>query len=90
MTVSITVLICETTGAGQLVIPLMITIFFAKLVGDSFNESIYDVHIHIRGAPLLEEVCLFLLHNISGPNPSMRSPTTICQFCDPSLHSFGR
>ena len=59
MTVSITILITETTGAGQLVIPLMITIFLSKLVGDFFNESIYDVHIHLRGAPILEEVRCF-------------------------------
>eukprot|EP00670_Eutreptiella_braarudii_P001902 CAMPEP_0174301656 /NCGR_PEP_ID=MMETSP0809-20121228/59169_1 /TAXON_ID=73025 ORGANISM="Eutreptiella gymnastica-like, Strain CCMP1594" /NCGR_SAMPLE_ID=MMETSP0809 /ASSEMBLY_ACC=CAM_ASM_000658 /LENGTH=1016 /DNA_ID=CAMNT_0015407439 /DNA_START=40 /DNA_END=3090 /DNA_ORIENTATION=+ len=58
MTVSITILITETTGAGQLVIPLMITIFLSKLVGDFFNESIYDVHIHLRGAPILEEAHL--------------------------------
>ena len=33
MTVSITVLVMETTGSTQLIIPLMLTIFFAKAVG---------------------------------------------------------
>lgn len=26
----------------------------AKWTGDLFNEGIYDIHIHLRGVPLLE------------------------------------
>lgn len=37
MTLSITVLVMETTGGLQLVIPLMLTIFVAKTVGDYFG-----------------------------------------------------
>merc|ERR1712091_151906 len=55
MTLSITVLIVETTGAVQLTVPIMLAIFAAKLVGDTFTLGIYDTHIKIRGAPLLEE-----------------------------------
>ena len=55
MTVSITLLVMETTGAMQLIIPLMITIFFAKTVGDKYSYGIYDTHIKIRGAPFLNE-----------------------------------
>ena len=55
MTLSITVLVVETTGAIQLTVPIMLTIFAAKLVGDTFTLGIYDTHIKIRGAPLLEE-----------------------------------
>lgn len=37
MTLSITVLVMETTGGLQLVMPLMLTIFVAKTVGDYFG-----------------------------------------------------
>ena len=55
MTISITVLVMETTGALQLIIPIMLTVFVAKVVGDYFGLGIYDTHIKIRGAPLLAE-----------------------------------
>ena len=55
MTISITVLVMETTGSMQLIIPLMLTIFAAKHIGDKYTLGIYDTHIKIRGAPFLEE-----------------------------------
>eukprot|EP01023_Acetabularia_acetabulum_P047480 TRINITY_DN50035_c0_g1_i1.p1 TRINITY_DN50035_c0_g1~~TRINITY_DN50035_c0_g1_i1.p1 ORF type:complete len:360 (+),score=45.71 TRINITY_DN50035_c0_g1_i1:18-1097(+) len=39
----------------QLITPLMITVFFAKITGDFFSTGIYDTHIQLRGTPLLEE-----------------------------------
>jgi chloride channel 7 len=33
----------------------MITIFFAKNIGDRYSMGIYDTHIKIRGAPFLNE-----------------------------------
>eukprot|EP01025_Chloroclados_australasicus_P037565 TRINITY_DN3838_c0_g1_i4.p1 TRINITY_DN3838_c0_g1~~TRINITY_DN3838_c0_g1_i4.p1 ORF type:complete len:949 (-),score=77.27 TRINITY_DN3838_c0_g1_i4:197-3043(-) len=55
MTLSITVLVMETTGAIQLITPIMITVFFAKIIGDYFGYGIYDTHIRLRGTPLLDE-----------------------------------
>ena len=55
MTLSITVLVMETTGSLQLIVPLMLVVFVSKTVGDMVNLGIYDTHIKIRGAPLLEE-----------------------------------
>lgn len=55
MTISITVLVMETTGALQLIIPLMLTIFCATYTGNLVNHGIYDAHIHLRGIPFLEE-----------------------------------
>ncbi len=34
MTLTTTVMVMETTGALQLIVPLMLTVFFAKIVGD--------------------------------------------------------
>ena len=53
MTISITVLVMEGAGALQLTGPLMVAVFVAKMVGDALTPSIYDVHIKIRGAPVL-------------------------------------
>eukprot|EP00210_Caulerpa_lentillifera_P000973 g938.t1 len=55
MTISICVLVMETTGSLQLIVPIMVAVMVAKAVGDSFGLGIYDTHIEIRGAPLLEE-----------------------------------
>ena len=64
MTLSITVLIVETTGAVQLTVPIMLAIFVAKMVGDRLTLGIYDTHIKIRGAPLLEEAGLSAHHRM--------------------------
>lgn len=53
MTISITVLVMEGAGAMQLTAPLMVAVFVAKMVGDALTPSVYDVHIKIRGAPVL-------------------------------------
>ncbi|GMH42780.1 hypothetical protein BSKO_10699 [Bryopsis sp. KO-2023] len=55
MTISICVLVMETTGSLQLIVPIMVAVMCAKAVGDAFGLGIYDTHIEIRGAPFLEE-----------------------------------
>lgn len=57
MTISICVLVMETTGSLQLIVPIMVTVVIAKAVGDNFGLGIYDTHIQIRGAPLLVSAC---------------------------------
>ncbi len=37
----------------QVLVPLMLAVFFAKLVGDAVGLSVYDTHIKIKGAPVL-------------------------------------
>lgn len=56
MTLSITVLVMEGTGALQLVVPMMLAVFMAKIVGDAVGMGVYDLHIKIRGAPVLVSV----------------------------------
>lgn len=58
MTMTTTVMVMETTGALQLVIPLMLTVFFAKIVGDRYGVGIDDTHVRLRGAPVLDEPAL--------------------------------
>ena len=56
MTLSITVLVMEGTGALQLVVPMMLAVFMAKIVGDAVGMGVYDLHIKIRGAPVLVSI----------------------------------
>ncbi|KAK9901698.1 hypothetical protein WJX75_008976 [Coccomyxa subellipsoidea] len=58
MTLTTTVMVMETTGAMQLIVPLMITVFVAKVVGDQFGMGMDDTHMKIRGAPVLDEPAL--------------------------------
>ena len=45
MTVSLAVILLETTGNYQLGLPLMATLIVARFVGNLFNEGIYDLHV---------------------------------------------
>ncbi|KAM5142207.1 H(+)/Cl(-) exchange transporter 6 isoform 2-T2 [Mantella aurantiaca] len=54
MTISLTVILIESTNEISYGLPIMITLMVAKWTGDLFNKGIYDVHIGLRGVPLLE------------------------------------
>lgn len=54
MTISLTVILMETTGAEtSFFFPLIITLISAKWVGDYFNEGIYDIQIKENHVPML-------------------------------------
>jgi chloride channel 7 len=55
MTISLTVMILEATGDMQYVLPLMLTILVARLVGNIFTEGIYDMQIHNNKLNFLDE-----------------------------------
>ncbi|XP_053706204.1 H(+)/Cl(-) exchange transporter 6 isoform X1 [Synchiropus splendidus] len=54
MTISLTVILIESTNEITYGLPIMITLMVAKWTGDLFNKGIYDIHIELRGVPLLE------------------------------------
>ncbi|XP_065368113.1 H(+)/Cl(-) exchange transporter 7 [Calliphora vicina] len=54
MTISLTVILMETTGIEtSFFFPLIITLISAKWVGDYFNEGIYDIQIKVNHVPML-------------------------------------
>ena len=53
MLISITVLAMEGSGSLQMIVPLMVAVTLAKVVGDYLSLPIYDMQIKIRGAPVL-------------------------------------
>ncbi|KAJ8964402.1 hypothetical protein NQ314_004939 [Rhamnusium bicolor] len=64
MTISLTVIIMETTGNITFALPLILTLIAAKWTGDFFNEGIYDTLIQLSGVPLLPWEPPPLVHNI--------------------------
>jgi H+/Cl- antiporter ClcA len=50
----LTVIVTEATGDISLGLPIMFSIMTSKLIGDLFNEGLFDMHINISGLPLLE------------------------------------
>ncbi|XP_026751549.2 H(+)/Cl(-) exchange transporter 7 [Galleria mellonella] len=64
MTISLTVIIIETTGQISNALPIIITLVVAKWVGDFFSEGIYDIHIQLAAIPLLPWEPPPLAHNV--------------------------
>mmetsp|Transcript_54362 Transcript_54362/g.116084 ORF Transcript_54362/g.116084 Transcript_54362/m.116084 type:complete len:798 (+) Transcript_54362:223-2616(+) len=55
ITISLTVLLMETTGEAEWSIPIFMVTVCATWVGNWFNKGIYDIHIDLKHVPLLEE-----------------------------------
>lgn len=54
MTVSLCVILMETTNNIQYLLPIMLTLSLSKWIGDIFNISLYDMHVEIKCIPFLE------------------------------------
>jgi H+/Cl- antiporter ClcA len=85
MTISITVIMIEATNDYSYGLPLMLTLMTARWVGNSFNEGLYDIHIHLNQVPLLEGTALV------GPWEQTRAQdiltaTGIMSPCVPNQH----
>uniref|UniRef100_A0A8B9K5D8 Chloride channel 6 n=1 Tax=Astyanax mexicanus TaxID=7994 RepID=A0A8B9K5D8_ASTMX len=84
MTISLTVILIESTNEITYGLPIMITLMVAKWTGDFFNKGIYDIHIHLRGVPLLEwetevEMDKLTASDIMEPNLTYVYPHTRIQ-----------
>ncbi|KNC49172.1 chloride channel 7 [Thecamonas trahens ATCC 50062] len=54
MTISLTVILLETTNDIQMLLPLMVGVIVSKWVGDWFNISLYDLHVELKCIPFVE------------------------------------
>ncbi|KAJ8016497.1 hypothetical protein DPEC_G00007840 [Dallia pectoralis] len=84
MTISLTVILIESTNEITYGLPIMITLMVAKWIGDLFNKGIYDIHIHLRGVPMLEwetevEMDKLTASDIMEPNLTYVYPHTRIQ-----------
>lgn len=55
MTISLAVILIESTGNYQYALPMMVVFFSSRWAGNGFNKGIYDSHIDLNDWPLLEE-----------------------------------
>ncbi|XP_061829246.2 H(+)/Cl(-) exchange transporter 6 isoform X1 [Nerophis lumbriciformis] len=85
MTISLTVILIESTNEITYGLPIMITLMqVAKWTGDVFNKGIYDIHIELRGVPLLDwetevEMDKLTASDIMEPNLTYVYPHTRVQ-----------
>ncbi|XP_072569613.1 H(+)/Cl(-) exchange transporter 6 isoform X1 [Paramormyrops kingsleyae] len=84
MTISLTVILIESTNEITYGLPIMITLMVAKWTGDFFNKGIYDIHIKLKGVPLLEweteaEMDKLTASDIMEPNLTYVYPHTRIQ-----------
>ncbi|KAK5604613.1 Chloride transport protein 6 [Crenichthys baileyi] len=84
MTISLTVILIESTNEITYGLPIMITLMVAKWTGDFFNKGIYDIHIQLKGVPLLEwetevEMDKLTASDIMEPNLTYVYPHTRVQ-----------
>lgn len=54
MTISLTIILLETTNDIQYLLPIMICLMISKWVGDQFNISLYDIHVELKCIPFVE------------------------------------
>eukprot|EP00357_Protocruzia_adherens_P037895 CAMPEP_0115012678 /NCGR_PEP_ID=MMETSP0216-20121206/24896_1 /TAXON_ID=223996 /ORGANISM="Protocruzia adherens, Strain Boccale" /LENGTH=352 /DNA_ID=CAMNT_0002381813 /DNA_START=70 /DNA_END=1128 /DNA_ORIENTATION=+ len=54
MTISLAVILLETTHNIQYLLPIMSTLLISKWIGDLFNLSLYDIHVEIKFIPFIE------------------------------------
>jgi chloride channel 7 len=52
--VSLCIIILEGTGQIQFLLPIIWTTVFSRYVGNSFNEGLYELAIHVKRAPFIE------------------------------------
>lgn len=54
ITITITVILFETTGQWALILPTMAIVIMAKSIADQFNISLYDMHVELKCIPFVE------------------------------------
>jgi len=98
ITISLAVILIEATGDTAWSLPIIATVLTAKVVGDVFNCGLYDIHIHLKRIPLLDESAepAFMHHTardvmtreVTTLEPTMRVGTLLQHLGNNNHHAF--
>ena len=55
LTFSLTAIVTDAIGNNTYILPVMITTFVAKHLGDIYNKGLYEIHVDLAGVPILED-----------------------------------
>jgi len=53
MTISLSVIMLETTGNIHYIVPIIIVVTISKQIGDIFNISLYDMIVEAKNLPFV-------------------------------------
>eukprot|EP01119_Soliformovum_irregulare_P023076 TRINITY_DN7_c2_g1_i4.p1 TRINITY_DN7_c2_g1~~TRINITY_DN7_c2_g1_i4.p1 ORF type:complete len:286 (-),score=97.61 TRINITY_DN7_c2_g1_i4:73-930(-) len=76
MTISLTVILIESTNDISYGMPIMLTLMISKWVGDYFTEGIYDYHIELNKIPLLGWDAPFNMRSVKTSEFMSHPPVT--------------
>jgi chloride channel 6 len=66
MTISLCVILIESTNEISYGLPLMVVLMVAKWVGDRFNIGLYDIHVELKEVPFLEWESPLNMHRLKA------------------------
>lgn len=68
MTISLTVILLETTNNMHFLLPLMLVLTITKWIGDTFTMSIYDGYIELKNIPFINQNPPQITHKLLAKN----------------------
>jgi chloride channel 7 len=80
MTISLTVILIESTNDTTYGLPLMVTLMVAKWTGDLFNHGMYEITINLRKIPFLHYEPPFYLRKLTAQH-IMRASNVVSFHC---------
>ncbi|EFJ24475.1 hypothetical protein SELMODRAFT_100906 [Selaginella moellendorffii] len=73
MTVSLCVILLELTNNLSMLPLVMLVLLISKTVGDIFNKGLYDIHVRLKGFPLLESHSEPFMHQLTAAD-ALKNP----------------
>jgi chloride channel 7 len=77
ITISLAVIMIETTGDLQYGLPLVVTLIAAQWFGNMFNEGLYEIKIHFSGHSFIHEDIPRLSHILLAMDVMTPKPCTL-------------
>jgi H+/Cl- antiporter ClcA len=88
ITITLSVILYETTNQVTLVIPTMLAILVSKVIADRWNLSLYDIHIALKALPFIEPEPPLAMFGLTAKE-TMASPCVSLPSVVPCLEALG-